>query len=179
MSELLENVPLPAELAHVVTDVAQRVRAAGGQALLVGGCVRDALMGVAAKDADLEVFGLEPAALEQLVASGYSVITVGKSFGVLKIRGLDLDISLPRRERRTGPLHTDFAVDADPKMSFRDAAARRDFTLNAISWDPLTREMIDPFGGAADLRENFAAHDGALCRGSAARAARDAVERAV
>jgi len=158
MSESLQNVPLPAELAKVVADVAQRVRAAGGRALLVGGCVRDALMGVAAKDADLEVFGLDPAALEKLVASAYSVITVGKSFGVLKIRGLELDISLPRRERRTGPLHTDFAVDADPQMSFRDAAARRDFTLNAISWDPLTREMIDPFHGATDLRAKILRH---------------------
>ncbi len=158
MSEILENVPLPPELAHVVADVAQRVRASGGRALLVGGCVRDALMGVVAKDADLEVFGLEPAVLEKLVASAYSVITVGKSFGVLKIRGLELDISLPRRERRTGPLHTDFAVDADPHMSFHDAAARRDFTLNAISWDPLTREMIDPFNGAADLRAKVLRH---------------------
>lgn len=141
-----------------VADVAERVRAAGGRAVLVGGCVRDALLGQEAKDADLEVFGLEPAKLEKLVALAYPVITVGKSFGVLKIRGLELDISLPRREKRTGPLHTDFAVDADPQMSFHDAAARRDFTLNAISWDPLTRELIDPFNGVADLRAKILRH---------------------
>ncbi len=154
----LENVPLPAELAAAVADVARRVRAAGGRAVLVGGCVRDALLGSEAKDADLEVFGLAPEKLEKLVAATYPVITVGKSFGVLKIRGLELDISLPRRERRTGPLHTDFAVDADPAMSFHDAAARRDFTLNAISWDPLTRELIDPFNGGADLRAKLLRH---------------------
>jgi tRNA nucleotidyltransferase (CCA-adding enzyme) len=158
MPDLLPSVPLPDELASAVADLAQRVRRAGGRALLVGGCVRDALLGQAAKDADLEVFGLAPDALEKLVGAVYPVITVGKSFGVLKIRGLELDISLPRRERRTGPLHTDFAVDADPAMSFRDAAARRDFTLNAISFDPLTRELIDPFGGVADLRAKILRH---------------------
>ena len=156
--ERLEIVPLPSELAAAVADVAQRVRAAGGRALLVGGCVRDALLGQTAKDADLEVFGVPPAALEKLVAAAYPVITVGKSFGVLKIRGLELDISLPRRERRTGPLHTDFAVDADPAMSYHDAAARRDFTLNAISWDPLTHELIDPFNGVGDLRAKILRH---------------------
>ncbi|HVU38696.1 MAG TPA: polynucleotide adenylyltransferase, partial [Opitutales bacterium] len=158
MKDNLSSVPLPPDLAHAVADVAKRVHKAGGRALLVGGCVRDALLGVAAKDADLEVFGVEPEALERLVASAYPVITVGKSFGVLKIRGLELDISLPRRERRTGPLHTDFAVDADPAMSFRDAAARRDFTLNAISWDPLTRELVDPFDGVNDLRAKILRH---------------------
>ncbi len=158
MKDSLTSVPLPPDLAHAVADVAKRVHKAGGRALLVGGCVRDALLGVAAKDADLEVFGVEPEALERLVASVYPVITVGKSFGVLKIRGLELDISLPRRERRTGPLHTDFAVDADPAMSFRDAAARRDFTLNAISWDPLTRELVDPFDGVNDLRAKILRH---------------------
>jgi tRNA nucleotidyltransferase (CCA-adding enzyme) len=161
MSEIspnLDKVPLPPELTAAVLNVAERVRAAGGRAVLVGGCVRDALLGQTAKDADLEVFGIEPAKLEQLVGAAYPIITVGKSFGVLKIRGLDLDISLPRRERRTGPLHTDFAVDADPAMSFRDAAARRDFTVNAISWDPLTRETIDPFDGVADLRAKILRH---------------------
>ena len=158
MPENLSTVPLPVPLAAAVADMAQRVRVAGGRAVLVGGCVRDAILGQTAKDADLEIFGLAPAALEKLVASAYPVITVGKSFGVLKIRGLELDISLPRRERRTGPLHTDFAVDADPAMSFRDAAARRDFTLNAISWDPLTREVIDPFNGAVDLRAKILRH---------------------
>ncbi|HTB63048.1 MAG TPA: polynucleotide adenylyltransferase [Opitutales bacterium] len=158
MSDNLQNVPLSDELTAAVANLAQRVRDQGGRAVLVGGCVRDALLGQTAKDADLEVFGLAPDALEKLVASAYPVITVGKSFGVLKIRGLELDISLPRREKRTGPLHTDFAVDADPAMSFHDAAARRDFTLNAISWDPLTREMIDPFNGAGDLGAKVLRH---------------------
>jgi len=156
--ETLDNVPLPAELAQAVASIAKCVCNAGGRAVLVGGCVRDALLGRQPKDADIEVFGVEPGTLEKLIAENYPVITVGKSFGVLKIRGLDLDVSLPRRERRTGPLHTDFAVDADPAMSFRAAAARRDFTLNAISWDPLAHELIDPFNGVADLRATILRH---------------------
>jgi tRNA nucleotidyltransferase (CCA-adding enzyme) len=147
----IETVPLPLELEAAVGDLARYVRAAGGRAVLVGGSVRDALLGQAAKDADLEVFGIEPGALEKLVAKAYPVVVVGRSFGVLKVRGLDLDVSVPRRERQTGPKHTDFAVDADPGMSFKDAAARRDFTCNAISWDPLTRELIDPFNGLDDI----------------------------
>jgi tRNA nucleotidyltransferase (CCA-adding enzyme) len=106
----------------------------------------------------LEVFGIEPGKLERLVAAAYPVVAVGRSFGVLKLRGLEVDVSVPRRERKTGPKHTDFEVDADPGMTFRDAAARRDFTLNAISWDPLTRKLIDPFGGVADLRAGVLRH---------------------
>jgi tRNA nucleotidyltransferase (CCA-adding enzyme) len=155
---MLKAVPLPPELDAVVSNLAGRVREAGGRAVLVGGCVRDALLGQAAKDADLEVFGLEPGALEKLVSREYPVVAVGKSFGVLKVRGLDLDVSVPRRERKTGPKHTDFEVDADPAMTFQDAAARRDFTINAISWDPLTTELIDPFGGVADLRAGVLRH---------------------
>jgi tRNA nucleotidyltransferase (CCA-adding enzyme) len=126
--------------------------------MLVGGSVRDALLGLAAKDADLEVFGLAPERLEKLVAAEYPVIVVGRSFGVLKLRGMELDVSVPRRERKTGPKHTDFAVDADPGMSPREAAARRDFTINAISWDPLTHELVDPFNGLTDLQAKVLRH---------------------
>jgi tRNA nucleotidyltransferase (CCA-adding enzyme) len=158
VSQKLEAVPLPPELDAAVSDLALRVRAAGGRAVLVGGCVRDALLGQAAKDADLEVFGLEPGFLEKLVEEAYPIIVVGRSFGVLKVRGLELDVSVPRRERKTGPKHKDFEVNADPGMSFHDAAGRRDFTINAISWDPLTRELIDPFNGAGDLRAGVLRH---------------------
>jgi tRNA nucleotidyltransferase (CCA-adding enzyme) len=154
----LEAVPLPPELDAAVSGLARRVQKAGGRAVLVGGCVRDALLGQTAKDADLEVFGIEPGELEKLVAAEYPVIVVGRSFGVLKVKGLELDVSVPRREKKTGPRHKDFEVDADPGMTFHDAAGRRDFTINAISWDPLTRELIDPFNGAGDLRAGVLRH---------------------
>jgi tRNA nucleotidyltransferase (CCA-adding enzyme) len=62
-----------------------------------------------------------------------------------------LDVSLPRRERKTGRGHRAFYIEGDPHMSFEEAARRRDFTVNAVLEDPLTGEIIDPFGGRADM----------------------------
>jgi tRNA nucleotidyltransferase (CCA-adding enzyme) len=125
------------------------VRAAGGRALIVGGWVRDRLLGLDCKDIDLEVFGLGAAALKPLLARFGSVNTVGESFTVYKVA--DLDVSLPRRESKVGRGHKAFAVTGDPALSIEEAARRRDFTINAISWDPLTGEYLDPFDGRADL----------------------------
>jgi tRNA nucleotidyltransferase (CCA-adding enzyme) len=129
--------------------VAEAVRARGGRALVVGGWVRDELLGRTPKDLDLEVFGVESAGLRALLESFGQVDTVGESFAVHKIA--DIDVSLPRRESKSGRGHKGFVVEGDPKLSYEEAARRRDFTINAISRDPLTGEVIDPFGGAADL----------------------------
>jgi len=133
-----------------VIDLAKAVRAAGGRALLVGGCVRDPLMGIQPKDWDLEVYGLEPATLRALLDRFGSVNVVGEAFTVYKI-GSDLDVSLPRRERKSGRGHRAFVIDGDPTMSVGEATLRRDFTVNAILQDPLTEELIDPFHGLVDL----------------------------
>lgn len=133
-----------------VIDLAKAVRAAGGRALLVGGCVRDPLMGIQPKDWDLEVYGLEPATLRALLDRFGSVNVVGEAFTVYKI-GSDLDVSLPRRERKSGRGHRAFVIDGDPTMSVEEATLRRDFTVNAILQDPLTDELIDPFHGLVDL----------------------------
>ena len=137
-----------------VVDLAQAIRSAGGRALLVGGCVRDALMGSQPKDWDLEVYGLDPAVLRELLDRFGSVNVVGEAFTVYKI-GSDLDVSLPRRERKTGRGHRAFVIDGDPSMSVGEAARRRDFTVNAILQDPLTNEIIDPFGGRQDLNDKI------------------------
>jgi tRNA nucleotidyltransferase (CCA-adding enzyme) len=133
----------------LATDLARAVRAEGGRALIVGGWVRDRLLGQAARDIDLEVFGLEAATLRDVLARFGSVNTVGESFTVYKVG--DLDVSLPRRESKVGRGHRGFEVVGDPTLSIEDAARRRDFTINAIAWDPLTGEHLDPFGGRADL----------------------------
>ena len=133
-----------------VIDLAKAVRAAGGRALLVGGCVRDPLLGIQPKDWDLEVYGLEPATLRALLDRFGSVNVVGEAFTVYKI-GSDLDVSLPRRERKSGRGHRAFVIDGDPTMSVEEATLRRDFTVNAILQDPLTDELIDPFHGSGDL----------------------------
>ena len=135
--------------AGLATAIASAVRERGGRALLVGGCVRDELLGRTPKDLDMEVFGLEGTALRPLLDGFGRVDVVGESFSVYKIGGLD--VSLPRRESKTGRGHKGFSVDGDPSLSIEDAARRRDFTINAISRDPLTDEILDPFGGRDDL----------------------------
>ena len=129
--------------------IAQAVRDAGGRAVIVGGWVRDRLMGHPSKDIDVEVFGIAADRLKELLAAFGSVNTVGESFTVYKVAGLD--VSIPRTESKSGRGHKGFVVQGDPALSFEEAARRRDFTINAISWDPLTEEYIDPFDGRSDL----------------------------
>ena len=130
-------------------------RAAGGRALIVGGWVRDRLRGHPSKDLDLEVFGIPPDRLASFLAPFGRVEAVGQSFPVYKVRGEEdshsIDVALPRRESKSGRGHKGFEVVGDPAMSIEDAARRRDFTVNAIAWDPLTDAWEDPFDGRADL----------------------------
>jgi tRNA nucleotidyltransferase (CCA-adding enzyme) len=134
-------------------EIAEEVRRAGGRALIVGGWVRDRLLGRDSKDVDIEVFGVPAAALRAMLESLGRVELVGESFQVFKLG--DVDVSLPRRESKTGRGHKGFEIAGDPSMSIEDAARRRDFTINAISWDPLTSEYLDPFGGRADLEKKL------------------------
>jgi tRNA nucleotidyltransferase (CCA-adding enzyme) len=144
------------------------VREAGGRALIVGGFVRDALLAEQAQspeptaqspeplDIDLEVFGIGQERLPSLLTQFGRVEAVGSSFPVYKLRVLDesvgdIDVALPRRESKSGRGHKGFEVRGDPSMSIEEAARRRDFTINAISWDPLTGAYEDPFDGRGDL----------------------------
>lgn len=138
------------ETPEKVIALARVVHEAGGRALLVGGCVRDELLGNAVKDWDLEVYQVAPALLRQLLDRFGSVNAVGEAFTVYKL-GTDLDISIPRRERKSGRGHRAFVIQGDPSMSVVEATRRRDFTVNAILKDPLTNEIIDPFNGRRDI----------------------------
>jgi tRNA nucleotidyltransferase (CCA-adding enzyme) len=133
----------------IVPPLGRAVRDAGGRAVIVGGWVRDRLLGRASKDIDLEVFGIPVDQLRALLERFGSVETVGESFTVYKVAGID--VALPRRDSKVGRGHRGFEVHGDPRMSVDEAARRRDFTINAISWDPLTGEYLDPFHGRADL----------------------------
>ena len=137
------------EEIQTAAAIARAVRAEGGRALIVGGWVRDRVMGRPSKDMDVEVFGVPSDRLKDLLARFGSVNTVGESFTVYKVAGLD--VSLPRRESKTGRGHKGFTVEGDPTLSYEDAARRRDFTINAIAWDPLTEEFLDPFDGRQDI----------------------------
>ena len=143
-----EDIVRETELDAAVA-IARAVREAGGRALIVGGWVRDRLMGHPSKDIDVEVFGIDAVRLKEILQRFGSVNTVGESFTVYKVGGLD--VSIPRRESKTGRGHKGFNVTGDPALSYEDAARRRDFTINAISWDPLTGEYVDPFDGRGDI----------------------------
>ncbi len=141
-----------------VRRVVELLRDAGGRPFLVGGCVRDALMQVPVLDFDIEVYGLGTRQVEAALRKEFGIITVGAAFGVTKLKDFPIDVSVPRRENRTGAKHTDFDVQADPSMTPKDAAERRDFTLNAIMWDPFTGELVDTWGGVADLKAKRLRH---------------------
>ncbi len=137
---------------EIVREIARRVHACGGRALLVGGCVRDGLLGRPCYDIDCEVHGLAPDALRALLGPFGDMDESGRAYGIYKLKGAGVDVALPRRERRTGTGHSDFAVTIAPNLTPKEAAARRDFTVNAIMRDALTGEYVDPYGGIDDLR---------------------------
>jgi tRNA nucleotidyltransferase (CCA-adding enzyme) len=143
-----------ADRSALVADarrVASHVAARGGRALAVGGFVRDQLLGRASKDLDLEVFGIPQSQLPVILRDLGRVEPVGEAFPVFKLG--DIDVALPRRESKSGRGHKGFSVEGDPWMSLEEAARRRDFTINAIAWDPLTGDYLDPCNGRADLDE--------------------------
>jgi tRNA nucleotidyltransferase (CCA-adding enzyme) len=130
------------------------------RALLVGGFVRDAVLGLKPKDADMEVYGVGAKRLEEVLNKLFPdrVNAVGRAFGVFKINvgeGLEFDVSIPRRESKTGRGHRGFSIEGDPGMTITEAARRRDFTMNALAADPLTGEVFDDFDGVNDLNERM------------------------
>lgn len=139
---------------RLVRDIAEDVDAIGGRALIVGGSVRDRLRNGGWSndtDWDLEVFGLSGEQLKDVLSKHGHIDLVGEAFGVIKMHGLNIDVSLPRRDSKRGFGHRGFDVESDPHMTVEDAARRRDFTINAMSFDPLLNDLIDPFNGRADL----------------------------
>ncbi|MCP4570836.1 MAG: HD domain-containing protein [bacterium] len=134
------------------------LRDAGGRAWLVGGSVRDSVAGLTVRDLDLEVFGLAPEAVQTALATEFELDLVGRSFGILKLKGVPLDVGLPRRETKLGTGHQGFTVEYDPHITLPEAAARRDFTMNAVYLDPLTGQVEDPFDGVADLQRCVLRH---------------------
>jgi tRNA nucleotidyltransferase (CCA-adding enzyme) len=140
----------------LVRELALAMRDAGGQLYVVGGWVRDQLLNVPSKDIDVEVFGIAQDRLPALLARFGHVESVGAQFPVYKLfpeGGGDIDVALPRRESKSGTGHKGFAVEGDPTMTLADAVIRRDFTINAIAWEPLDGRPVDLVGGIDDLKE--------------------------
>jgi tRNA nucleotidyltransferase (CCA-adding enzyme) len=159
-----EVVPDLIDLTPETTEVLDALRGAGGRPLIVGGAVRDALLSrsqseaIAPKDIDIEVYGLSRD--EVWAALPGNKQEFGQSFGVFNtsINGQDFDVSLPRRDNKTSEGYRGFVVETDPDLPFDEAFARRDFTINSMGWDADNGEIIDPFGGQADLESGILRH---------------------
>ena len=141
------------QLPQPVLALCDAIRSAGGEAWLVGGCVRDHLLGRPPKDLDIEVHKLPAGALKSVLKRHGRVKAVGRSFGVFKLRmgDLELDIGLPQTASSRVQGTDEITVQGDPWISLPESARRRDLTINAIAYDPLTEAYADPYCGREDL----------------------------
>jgi len=146
---------LPPLLRQLVAEMPAPV-----ETYLVGGCVRDALLGEPVKDFDLEVFGLDYRQLVETLSRWGRADLVGRSFGVLKLSTSEgtFDFSLPRRDSKIGSGHRGFAIEVVPELTPAEAASRRDFTINSLMYDLRRGKLIDPHGGRADLERRILRH---------------------
>ena len=151
MADIQQDLNMAREIARLVAD-------RGGRCFFVGGCVRDDLMGRPTKDLDMEVHGIAPAQLEEILDALGQRISIGEGVGIYNLKGHSLDIAMPRKESLRGQGHRDFDIFVDPFIGIEGAAKRRDFTCNALMQDVCTGEILDPFGGEADLRAGILRH---------------------
>jgi tRNA nucleotidyltransferase (CCA-adding enzyme) len=149
------------DLSPALERIVRELHNSGYRALITGGAVRDALLGLEPKDIDIEVYNVSYDTLVELLAHHGNVSLVGKSFGVVKFQapdGASCDFSVPRRESKTGSHHRDFLTTFDPSITPEEAASRRDFTINAMAYDPIEGRLLDFFGGRRDLEERVLRH---------------------
>lgn len=142
----------------IARSVARDIRESGGNAYFVGGYVRDKLIGKENKDIDVEVFGITPFRLKEILSKYGYIDEVGASFGVLMIRGVNIDFTMPRTERKIGEGHKSFDISVNPNLSLKEASKRRDFTINSIMQDIISEEIIDLWGGKRDLETKTIRH---------------------
>jgi tRNA nucleotidyltransferase (CCA-adding enzyme) len=127
---------------------------------IVGGAIRDRLLGLAVKDVDYVVVGATP---EDLINKGFK--PVGQDFPVFLHPETHEEYALARTERKVAPGYKGFIFHADPKVTLEEDLARRDLTINAIAQEisldgELIGPMIDPFGGIKDIQEKVLRHIG-------------------
>ena len=142
----------------IIKKLAERVAELGGRAYFVGGIVRDEVMGRPIKDVDIEVHGISEIVLEEVLKELGKPLRFGSAFGVYSLAGHQIDIALPRSERKAGNGHRDFEIEIDPFIGIKEAARRRDFTMNALLKDVLTGEIADPYGGTEDIKNRIIRH---------------------
>jgi tRNA nucleotidyltransferase (CCA-adding enzyme) len=152
------TIPRTPELQNLLINLHQN----GASPMIVGGAVRDWVIGLTPKDLDIEVFSLNPQTLEGILARHGEVDHVGKSFGVYKLRlgGLTYDISLPRKDSKIAGMqgHKSIAPEFDQALTPLEASMRRDFTINSLFYDPIKEKLIDPHGGIDDIKRKLLKH---------------------
>ncbi len=139
-------------------SIAAEAEKNGGRAYYVGGCVRDRLLKIDNYDIDIEIHGITPEKLKEILSKFGTPIQYGSSFGIFSLKEVHIDIALPRKEKKVGNKHTDFVVDIDAFVGTKKAAMRRDFTVNALMRDVLTDDIVDHFGGLDDLKNKVLRH---------------------
>ena len=138
--------------------LASKVKEKGGRAFYVGGYVRDLLLNIPNKDIDIEVHGIAEKDLVAILNEIGEVDYYGRSFGIYALRHEDIEVALPRSEKVLGTGHRDFEISVDPDMGYKNAALRRDFTINALMMDVLSHEILDYFNGTDDLNKRIIRH---------------------
>jgi len=149
------------EELELALKVCEAVKEKGGLALVVGGFARDVTLDkfeyhLKPKDIDIEVYGIKDDDLKKILENLGRLEVAGEAFKVFKLKTENmsgmLDVSIPRRDSKTGKGHKGFKVEGDPNMLVKEAARRRDFTINALALDPLTGEILDFYGGIEDIK---------------------------
>ena len=157
--------PLSAKLIEIEPDVIhilEKLDDLGYPVFVVGGAVRDGLLGIPPKDIDIEVYKISYDKLNSFLSEHGKVDLVGKSFGAIKFKPFDSEVAydfcVPRMENKIGIGHKGFEVTFDESMTIFDAAIRRDFTFNSLVYDPLENTIYDYFGGISDLENKIIRH---------------------
>lgn len=133
-----------------IVIMANKIKNAGGTLYLVGGAIRDELLGKKIQDEDYCITGLEISEVKDIFPNAY---IRGKSFAVFDIDGKEF--AMARTESKQGKGHTEFAIETNKHITIEQDLARRDITINAIAKDVLTGEIIDPFGGREDIKQKI------------------------
>ena len=154
--------PYDITISPEVDELITHLESAGMDPMVVGGTVRDAYSGETPKDIDIEVYGTNVNTLIKHLKTKYpEVNTVGKSFGVIKIvleNGEDIDLSLPRKDNKTGEGHRGFIVDTESDLTMEEATSRRDYTINSMLWSPHKEALVDIHGGSHDMKNKTLRH---------------------
>jgi len=148
------------KLPESLLTLCRHIASGGGHAWLVGGCVRDLILGIKPKDFDLEVYGLQPDKLKTILRKHGRTELVGRHFGVFKCwaDNLEVDVAMPRSESKSGSGHRGFEISIDPNLSPERASLRRDFSINAMMFDPLTDQIMDFHCGIKDIENRSLRH---------------------